>query len=73
MAFLSRNVKAHPDHRTRLMLKPFIEQGIRGMSVLNRYKPIQHGNLGGSQVGPDLPGVFYVPSIISEVSPWARS
>lgn len=42
------------------------------MSVLNRYKPIQHGKLGGSQVGLDLPGVFYVPSIISEVSPWAQ-
>jgi len=42
------------------------------MSVLNRYKPIQHGRIGGSQVGLDLPGVFYVPSIISEVSPWAQ-
>lgn len=54
------------------MLMFFIEQGIRGMSVLNRYKPIQHGRIGGSQVGLDLPGVFYVPSIISEVSPWAQ-
>ncbi|MBR8657867.1 DNA methylase, partial [Achromobacter sp. Marseille-Q0513] len=54
------------------MLMFFIEQGIRGMSVLNRYKPVQHGRLGGSQVGLDLPGVFYVPSIISEVSPWAQ-
>ena len=53
-------------------LDSFIEQGIRGMSVLNRYKPIQHGRIGGSQVGLDLPGVFYVPSIISEVSPWAQ-
>lgn len=72
MAFLWRRAKSHPNQRTRLMLKFFIEQGIRGMSTLNRYKPIQHGSLGGSQVGLDLPGVFYVPSLISEVSPWAQ-
>jgi hypothetical protein len=73
-ALVSLWEKAHkyPDVRTRHMLLFFIEQGIRGMSVLNRYKPIQHGRLGGSQVGLDLPGVFYVPSIISEVSPWAQ-
>ena len=72
MAFLWRKAKQHPDQRVRQMLMFFIEQGIRGMSVLNRYKPIQHGRIGGSQVGLDLPGVFYVPSIISEVSPWAQ-
>ncbi|MFN3239109.1 MAG: DNA methyltransferase, partial [Pseudomonadales bacterium] len=72
MAFLWERAKRHPDHRTRQILLYFIEQGIRGMSTLNRYKPIQHGRLGGSQVGLDLPGVFYVPSLISEVSPWAQ-
>lgn len=72
MGFLWQRAKAHPDHRVRQMLMFFIEQGIRGMSVLNRYKPIQHGKIGGSQVGLDLPGVFYVPSIISEVGPWAQ-
>ena len=72
MVFLWERAKRHPDHRTRQMLLYFIEQGIRGMSTLNRYKPIQHGRLGGSQVGLDLPGVFYVPSLISEVSPWAQ-
>jgi predicted RNA methylase len=72
MAFLWDKAKRHPDHRTAQMLKYLIEQGIRGMSTLNRYKPIQHGKLGGSQVGLDLPGVFYVPSLISEVSPWAQ-
>lgn len=72
MAYLWGKAKAHPDHRVRQMLKFFIEQGIRGMSVLNRYKPIQFGRIGGSQVGLDLPGVFYVPSIISEVSPWCQ-
>ena len=72
MAFLWERAKDHPDSRIRQMLKFFIEQGIRGMSVLNRYKPIQYGKIGGSQVGLDLPGVFYVPSIISEVSPWCQ-
>ena len=72
MSYLWEKSKAHPDVRIRQMLKFFIEQGIRGMSVLNRYKPIQFGKIGGSQVGLDMPGVFYVPSIISEVSPWAQ-
>jgi DNA-directed RNA polymerase subunit RPC12/RpoP len=72
MAYLWDRATHYPDQRVRQMLMFFIEQGIRGMSVLNRYKPIQHGRLGGSQVGLDLPGVFYVPSIISEVSPWAQ-
>lgn len=72
MAFLWERAKRYPDHRIREMLLYFIEQGIRGMSVLNRYQPIQHGRLGGSQVGRDLPGVFYVPSLISEVSPWVQ-
>jgi len=48
MAFLWRKAKQQPDHRVRQMLMFFIEQGIRGMSVLNRYKPIQHGRIGGS-------------------------
>lgn len=72
MAFLWEKARQHPDQRIAQMLKFFIEQGVRGMSTLNRYKPIQHGKLGGSQVGLDLPGVFYVPSLISEVSPWAQ-
>ncbi|MCP5271840.1 MAG: DNA methylase [Burkholderiaceae bacterium] len=72
MAYLWGQAKKHPDNRTRQALLFMIEQGIRGMSTLNRYKPVQHGRLGGSQVGLDLPGVFYVPSIVSEVSPWAQ-
>lgn len=58
------------DTRLRNMLLFFVEQGIRGMSVLNRYKPIQYGKIGGSQVGLDMPGVYYVSSITTEVSPW---
>ena len=47
MAFLWEKAKRHPDRRISQMLKFYIEQGIRGMSILNRYKPIQHGELGG--------------------------
>ena len=47
-----------------------IEQSIPGMSLLNRYQPIMHGQPGGSQVNRQMAGVFYVPSQISECSPW---
>jgi DNA modification methylase len=58
------------DHRLKNMLLYFVEQGVRGMSLLNRFKPIQFGKVGGSQVGLDLNGVYYIPSISTEVSPW---
>jgi hypothetical protein len=51
------------------MLKWFVEQAIWGLSILNRYQPIQQGRPGGSQVNRQLNGVFYVPSQISECSP----
>lgn len=57
-------------YKTRSFLLFFVEQAIWGMSVLNRYKPLQYGKLGGSQVGLALSGVFYVASVIAEVSPW---
>ena len=69
LAALWRKAVAHSDARIRNMLLFFVEQGIRGMSLLNRYKPIQYGRIGGSQVGLDMPGVYYVSSICSEVSP----
>ena len=59
----------HADPRLRHMLLYFVEQAIWGMSLLNRYQPIQHGRLGGSQVNRQLSGVYYVPSQIAEVSP----
>ncbi len=62
--------QAHPDARIRSFLIFMVEQGLRGMSVLNRYKPIQYGRIGGSQVGLEMAGVYYVPSITSEVSSW---
>jgi DNA modification methylase len=70
MANLWDKARAYPNRRTRAFLLFMIEQGIRGMSVLNRYKPIQYGKVGGSQVGLDMPGVYYVSSLTTEVSPW---
>lgn len=70
MGQLWANSLACPDPRVRAFLLFMVEQGIRGMSILNRYKPIQYGRVGGSQVGLDMPGVYYVSSISSEVSPW---
>lgn len=58
------------DTRLRHILLFLVEQAVHGMSLLNRYKPIQYGRIGGSQVGLDLNGVYYVPSISTEVSPW---
>lgn len=70
MGRLWEKAKTHPDARTRAFLLFMVEQGIRGMSLLNRYKPIQYGRIGGSQVGLDMPGVYYISSISSEVSPY---
>ena len=69
LAAMWRRANAHPDLRIRHMLLYFVEQAIWGMSILNRYQPIQHGRLGGSQVNRQLSGVYYVSSQISEVSP----
>jgi len=58
-----------PNDRIRHMLLFLFEQGVRGMALLNRYKPIQYGRPGGSQVGLDLPGSYYIASLTTEVSP----
>ena len=69
LAAMWRRATRHEEARLRNMLLFFVEQAIWGMSVLNRYQPIQHGRLGGSQVNRQLSGVYYVSSQISEVSP----
>jgi hypothetical protein len=70
LAALWRKANTHPNARIRHMLLFTVEQGIRGMSLLNRYKPIQYSRIGGSQVGLDMPGVYYMSSLSTEVSPW---
>ena len=58
------------DSRIRQFLFFTVEQAIWGMSLLNRYQPIQFGREGGSQVNRYLAGVYYISSLISEVTPW---
>ena len=69
MACLWRLANAHDDFRIRQMLLFMVEQAIWGLSVLNRYQPIQQGRPGGSQVNRQLTGVLYVPSQHAECSP----
>lgn len=54
-----------PDKSLRHALLWTLEQAIPGMSILNRYQPSHF-----SQVNRQMAGVFYVPSQISECSPW---
>jgi hypothetical protein len=56
---------AIPDPRTRAFALYTVEQAIWGMSLLNRYGPTHF-----SQVNRYLTGVYYIASLVSEVSPW---
>ncbi len=69
LAALWRKASAEPDSRLRNMLLFFVEQAIWGMSVLNRYKPIQFGRPGGSQVNNYMSGVYYIASAFSDCNP----
>ncbi|MBN1887189.1 MAG: hypothetical protein JW850_04345 [Thermoflexales bacterium] len=53
------------DQRLRAFLLFAVEQTIWGLSLLNRYGPTHF-----SQVNRYLNGVYYISSLISEVSPW---
>lgn len=70
MGLLWKKAHAQPDARTRAFLLFMVEQAIWGLSVLNRYQPIQQGRPGGSQVNRQLTGVYYVASQHAECSPW---
>lgn len=69
MTALWRSASEEPNERLRNMLLFFVEQAIWGISILNRYKPIQFGRPGGSQVNNYLSGVFYIGSSFTECSP----
>jgi len=70
MGLLWRKAIEWPDLRIRTFLLFMVEQAIWGLSVLNRYQPIQQGRPGGSQVNRQLTGVYYVASQHAECSPW---
>jgi hypothetical protein len=65
LAFLWTRAAAVADPRLRAFLLFTVEQTIWGMSLLNRYGPTHF-----SQVNRYLTGVYYISSLISEVSPW---
>jgi len=65
MATLWRLASECPDKRLSNMLKFYVEQGIRNLSVLNAYEPLAF-----SQNARGQKGVYYVPSQLSEVAPW---
>lgn len=70
LAALWRKCDQAPDASIRRMLRWFVEQGISSMSALNRYKPLQHGRIGGSQVNNQMSGIYYIASLIPECAPW---
>ena len=47
----------------------FVEQAILGLSMQNRYQPLQHGQPGGSQVNRYMSGRIRVLSMIAECNP----
>lgn len=65
LAFIWKKVSDVQSYRVRQMLRFWLDQSIPGLSVLNRYGPTHF-----SQVNRQMSGVCYVPSQISECSPW---
>ncbi len=69
MSTLWEKASAVADRSLRRQLTWFVEQAIWGISLLNRYKPLQHGEPGGSQVNNYMTGFYYIGSTIAESSP----
>ena len=65
LAALWRKANTHPDARIRHMLLFFVEQAITSLNLQNRYGPHRYSQSNGA-----MPLVYYVPSQISEVTPW---
>ncbi|MBN1936042.1 MAG: hypothetical protein JW934_15340 [Anaerolineae bacterium] len=65
LAALWDQANAIADPRLRAFMLFTVEQTIWTMSILDRYRPT-----GFSQVNQYLTGVYYISSLISEVSPW---
>jgi DNA modification methylase len=65
LGFLWKKAQAISDLRLRNFMLFTVEQAIWTMSLLDRYRPT-----GYSQVNQYLSGVYYISSLISEVSPW---
>jgi DNA modification methylase len=63
--FLWKEAAAIKDRRSRNLMLFLFEQAVWTSSILNRYQP-----QGFKQVNKYLPGVYYIPSVNCEVSPW---
>jgi len=64
LAALWREAQAHPEPRTRSILKFLMDSHFVNLSIMNRYRPevsFPYNPLGG---------VYYVPSLVSEASPF---
>ncbi len=65
LSALWKKAAAVSNPRLRAFVLFAVEQAISGMSLQNRYGPTHF-----SQVNRYLTGVYYISSLISEVSPW---
>ena len=70
LAAVWRRAQGQHELRTKNMLLFFVEQAVLGMSLLNRYQPIQFGRPGGSQVNRNMAGRIRILSQHSECTPW---
>ncbi len=65
LGLLWKVANAQTDSRIRHMLMFTVEQAITSLNIQNRYGPHRYSQSNGA-----MPLVYYVPSLMSEVSPW---
>ena len=65
LAYIWKKISEIENGRLKSFLRFTFEQGIWGLSLMNRYGPNHF-----SQVNRAMAGVYYIASQISEVSPW---
>lgn len=65
LSSLWKKARLIDEERLRAFMFFMVEQTLWGMALLNRYGPTHF-----SQVNRYLSGVYYISSLISEVSPW---
>ena len=65
LSYLWRQAIDEPDYRISQALLFFIEQAVTSLNIQNRYGPKRYSQSNGM-----LPLVYYIPSQISEVTPW---
>jgi DNA modification methylase len=65
LSYLWNKAKKHKCPRTSQALLFFVEQAVTSLNVQNRFGPKKYSQSNGM-----LPLVYYIPSQISEVTPW---